>query len=103
MKAVVRRLRKLEEKFTPVVNRESQRLVAIIRERRRKRLEAAGIPYVEPVYEPLFDEHGRRLTGWAEILRARRAQLSAEAKSQDVERASDTVAPARGPTENTYR
>lgn len=91
MRAIVRRLRKLEERFTPVVDQESQRWVAIIRERRRKRLEAAGIPYVEPVYEPLYDERGRRLTCWAEILRARRSQRSAQAKSQGgVESAGQT-------------
>ena len=49
-----------------------QQSAEMIRERRRRRLEAAGLPFEEPPQLPP-DYDGRRLS-IAEILRARRAQ-----------------------------
>jgi hypothetical protein len=42
-----RRLRRLEESFAPQENEEVRRLVALLRERRRRRAEASGEPFVE--------------------------------------------------------
>jgi hypothetical protein len=47
MKAIDRRLRRLQERFAPQENEEVGRLVALLRERRRRRLEASGEPFVE--------------------------------------------------------
>jgi hypothetical protein len=51
MKAITRRVRRLEQRLLPQANDEWQRLVSIIRERRRRRLEAAGLPF--------DDQHGK--------------------------------------------
>ena len=48
MKAMERRLRRLEESFGPQVDEEDLRLGAIVLERRRKRLEAQGEILVPP-------------------------------------------------------
>jgi hypothetical protein len=51
MKAIRRRLNRLEERFTPVANEEDFRLVEILRERRRRRLELRGEPFNDPPLE----------------------------------------------------
>jgi hypothetical protein len=43
-----RRLRRLENRLTPRPDPESERIVEQVRERRRRRLEAEGLPYQEP-------------------------------------------------------
>ena len=45
MRAIDRRLRRLEESFAPQENEEVRRLVALLRDRRRRRLEASGEPF----------------------------------------------------------
>ena len=45
MKAIVRRLRRLEDQARPMLNEHGQTLAEVIRERRRRRLEAAGLPF----------------------------------------------------------
>jgi hypothetical protein len=45
VKAIVRRLRKLEEQARPIVNDRRQTPAEVIRERRRRRLEAVGLPF----------------------------------------------------------
>jgi hypothetical protein len=45
VKAIVRRLRRLEDQSRPTVNAHGQTLAEVIRERRRRRLEAAGLPF----------------------------------------------------------
>jgi hypothetical protein len=45
VKAIVRRLRKLEYQARPVVNEHGKTLAEVVRERRRRRLEAAGLPF----------------------------------------------------------
>ena len=47
MKAIDRRLRRLEEQARPQVNERDQRIAEVLRERRRRRLEAAGLPFKE--------------------------------------------------------
>jgi hypothetical protein len=42
MKAVIKRLQRLEERFAPQVDLASQRLADLLGERRRRRLEASG-------------------------------------------------------------
>ena len=45
MRAIDRRLRRLQERFAPEVREEDFRLVTLLRERRRRRLEASGEPF----------------------------------------------------------
>jgi hypothetical protein len=62
MRTIVRRLRRLEGRFAPHVDDEGRTLADVIRERRRRRLEASGQPPFEegpPV--PLTDDRGRPL------------------------------------------
>jgi len=55
MKTVIRRLHRLENRFVPQPNRELLRLADLLRERRRRRLEASGQPFHEspPLLMPL--------------------------------------------------
>lgn len=45
MKAVVRRLRRLEHQARPIVNERGQTQAEVVRARRRRRLEAQGLPF----------------------------------------------------------
>jgi hypothetical protein len=45
VKAIVRRLRRLEDQARPIVNDRGQTPAEVIRERRRRRLEAVGLPF----------------------------------------------------------
>jgi hypothetical protein len=47
MKAMFRRLRRIETQLAPEPNAAAQRAVELLRERRRRRLEAAGQPFEE--------------------------------------------------------
>jgi len=67
MRAVVRRLRLLEERFVPQVDLASQRLADLIRDRRRRRLEASGQPFDDLV--PESPAPGSRCLSVAETLR----------------------------------
>jgi hypothetical protein len=62
MKTLLRRLRKLEEKAAPRAFIEPA-WIGILRERRRRRAEAAGEPYVEPLLrepmDPVLFANGR--------------------------------------------
>ena len=71
MKAVIRRLRRLEEKFVPQEDQETQRVADLLRERRRRRLEANGEPFEDEPRERASLGPGRRLS-IAETLRRRR-------------------------------
>ena len=48
MKAIERRLRRLEDQVKPRVNERGETADDVIRERRRRRLEESGLPYEEP-------------------------------------------------------
>ena len=89
MRSLTRRLRRLEERFAPAADRESERLVNTLLERRRRRLEAEGVRYEEPVYEPVPYVYGRAPT-WAEVLRHRRSQHCAEAEPRPAETVEPT-------------
>jgi len=51
MKAITRRIGRLEARLTPPVDMEAARAAALISERRRLRMEHEGVPFEEP--EPL--------------------------------------------------
>ena len=70
MKAVFRRLRRIEMQLVPKTNAASQRAVEVLRERRRRRAEASGQRYEEPPVHAVTSP-GRQLSV-AETLRARR-------------------------------
>src|SRR5260370_32247375 len=57
----------------------------VLRERRRRRCEASGLPYEERAPDPLLFADDRRPT-WAEVLRRSRAWRCAEAESRRAER-----------------
>jgi hypothetical protein len=76
LKAIVRRLRRVEEILVPRASEQYRRSVALaemIRERRRRRLEAAGLPFHESPPLVQSDYNGTTL-GIAETLRAVRDQ-----------------------------
>ena len=80
MKTIFRRLRLLEEK---VANHEfrAPNPVDVLLERRRRRAEANGLTYKEPVRDPIPYVNGKCPT-WAAILRFRRSHRTAEAVSR---------------------
>ena len=84
MKAILQRLRKLEEKAAPRAFIEPA-WVGVLRERRRRRAEAAGVAYIEPARVPtdpaLFD-NGRWPT-WEEVLRSHRARRCAKSRRSE--------------------
>ena len=55
--------------------------VEILRERRRRRAEASGLPYVERPLDPALFADGRRPT-WAEVLRSARARRCVNAEAE---------------------
>ena len=76
MKLIARRLRNLETALNTAGDRRSSQMAAIVRERRRRRLEASGQPFVA-TDPPAIAGTGRRISV-AETLRLRR-RLRAEA------------------------
>jgi hypothetical protein len=72
MRSIDRRIRRLAERFSPPVNEEGMRLVALLRERRRRNRAAEG---QEPENGPLregFYDRGNRPQTLAEILQSAR-------------------------------
>ena len=76
MKAIDRRLRRLEENFAPQENEEVRRLVELLRERGRRRVEASGEPSESRPCEWLTDDQERPLS-IADILRMGRRRAGA--------------------------
>ena len=76
MKAIDRRLRRLEESFAPQENEEVVRLVALLRERRRRRLEASGEPFESRPCER-FTEDQDTPQSVADVLRMGRRRVTA--------------------------
>jgi hypothetical protein len=74
MRTISRRLRRLEERFTPQENEEVGRLVALLLERRRRRLEASGEPFEEGPGEVVRDQD--RPLSVADILRSGRRRVA---------------------------
>ena len=76
MKAIDRRLRRLQERFAPQENEEVRSLVALLRERRRRRLEASEEPFeVRPCGR--FTDDQDRLLSVADVLRMGRRRTTA--------------------------
>ena len=78
MKAIDRRLRTLEDSFAPKENEEVRSLVVLLRERRRRRLEASGEPFEFRPSEALTDDQNRPLSV-ADVLRMGRRRVSGHA------------------------
>ena len=75
MNAILRRLDRIEQSLAPKATAQDRRMAEVadlIRERRRQRLQAAGLPFREPRPLPA-DYHGRRVS-IAETIRARREE-----------------------------
>jgi len=70
MKAIIRRLRRLETRVVPETFYVNLSIADVLRERYRRRMEASGQPYVEP---PRTNESGvpGRYMSIAETLRQR--------------------------------
>jgi hypothetical protein len=62
MKTIIRRLRRIEARLAPEPDAASERAAELIRERRRRRLEAAGQPYDELPWHTVALQPGRRLS-----------------------------------------
>ena len=75
MKAIDRRVRRLEASFAPQENEEVGRLVTLLRERRRRRLEASGEPFESRPCEVIQDKD--RHLSVADILRMGRRRFAA--------------------------
>jgi hypothetical protein len=68
MKTMIRRLRRIEARLAPKPDVASERLAELIRERCRRRLEAAGQPYAELPWDTVALPPRKRLS-IAETLR----------------------------------
>jgi predicted RNase H-like nuclease (RuvC/YqgF family) len=75
MKAIDRRLRRLEDRLAHQENEEVGRLVALLRERRCRRLEASGEPFEARPCERFTDDQNRHLSV-AEVLRMGRRRVA---------------------------
>ena len=75
MRAIGRRLRRLQESLAPQKNEEVRRLVELLRARRRRRLEASGESFDVRPCEVIHD-HDRPLSV-ADILRSGRRRVAA--------------------------
>ena len=100
MRTITRRLRRLEERFTPQKNGDVVRLVALIRERRRSRLEASGEPFEVRSCEALTDEQSRQCSHcWTDRQRERAAisckQHRTECRRCRISRCYSTASVAR--------
>jgi hypothetical protein len=76
MKAINRRLRKLEASLTPQENEEVRSLVTLLRERRRRRLEKSGESCESWPSERFTDDQTRYLSV-ADVLRMGRRRTTA--------------------------
>lgn len=74
MRAIIKRLNRLEETSVPEADRQSERLAAVIWERRHRRLTAAGQPTGTPPPPHQSCPQLRRLS-IAETLRLRRDRI----------------------------
>ena len=76
MRAIDRRLRRLAESFAPQEHEEVTRLVTLLRERHRRRLEASGEPFESRPCERFTDDQTRHLSV-ADVLRMGRRRVKA--------------------------
>ena len=81
MRAIVRRLRQLEGRLAPEVDHRTCETASLLRERRRRRLEASGQPFLDVPRTPTLAP--RKCMSVAETLRNRRRErLTAAAPDQ---------------------
>ena len=73
MKTIDRRLRRLETSLAPQENEEVRSLVTLLRERRRRRLEASGEPFESRPCEVIHDQD--RPLSVADVLRMGRRSV----------------------------
>jgi hypothetical protein len=71
MKSIERRIRRLEHRFDPPENEAAQKAVALLRDRRRRRLETSGQPFEKGPPARLTNDRGWPLAV-SEILQAGR-------------------------------
>ena len=76
MRAIDRRLRRLEASLTPQENEEVRSLILLLRERRRRRLEESGEPCELRPSERFTDDQTRHLSV-ADVLRLGRRRVTA--------------------------
>ena len=74
MKAIDRRLRRLEDSFAPKENEEVRSLVVLLRERRRRRLEASGESFESRPSEVIHNKD--RPVSVADVLRMGRRRVA---------------------------
>jgi hypothetical protein len=91
MRAVIRRLQRLEERCVPQVDLASQRLADLIRDRRRRRLEASGQPFDDLVSETMSPAPGGRCLSVAEMLRMCRQRRLERSRVLEGERDSSAT------------
>jgi hypothetical protein len=98
MKSIDRRIRRLEQRFDPPENEAARKSVALLLDRRRRRLEASGQPFEDWQSARLTDDRGRPLSV-SEILIAGRIRARAKpmnALTWRVRRLENQFAPAHG-------
>jgi hypothetical protein len=83
MKAIDRRLRRLQERFAPQEDEEVRSLVTLLQERRRRRLEASGEPFEVRPCGSFTDDQDRPLSV-AEVLRMGRRRVEAPGDSPGI-------------------
>jgi hypothetical protein len=76
MRTIDRRLRRLEVSLAPQEDEEVRSLVTLLRERRRRRLEASGEPFESGPSKRLTDDQTRHLSV-ADVLRMGRRRFAA--------------------------
>jgi hypothetical protein len=81
MKAIDRRLRRLEARLAPQENEEVRRLVALLRERRKRRSEASGETFDERPYQGFTADRDRPIS-IADILRSGRRRVAEWASAE---------------------
>jgi hypothetical protein len=79
MKAIDRRLRRLQERFAPQENEEVRSLVTLLRERRRRRLEASGEPFEMRPCKVVHDQN--RPLSVADVLKMGRRRSTAPVRA----------------------
>ena len=92
MRAIARRIHRLEERLVPEEDSATQRAAEILLERMRRGCEARGEPFKEPALEPLPVVPGRRLSAAETLmlrLRQKRERRCAQQAREQAEKASD--------------
>jgi hypothetical protein len=76
MRAIAKRVRQLEARIQPSIDRKSIDAAKLVRERRRRRLEAAGEPFHEPETLPALVRSPVTIAGTLRYLRTQRLKTA---------------------------